>query len=238
MSESAPAADVLSAILRVLERIEKRLDARDERLDVVNGSSKPSRTIRHTNSTSEIDLTKLEEVDTQVKYSRDTHDEDPRNPSLDGSAAWHKSETLEAAYSDLDFSYHEPHHNEGFRRLLEAYIGDCCMLPDDKRLPLRLGNRLINWTPAPWSSETTIVPTQRATLVRDLERLQQFDRDLRARPGNDFLIIDYNSRNHCRLYRVGNEAVGSELKVSLDEPSHNQWSRLMYATIFLRVELR
>ena len=60
-----------------------------------------------------------------------------------------------------------------------------------------------------------------------LERLRHFDADLRARPGNDFMIIDYNARGNCRLYRVGEQAAGSELKVSLGEPSHHQWSRLM-----------
>ena len=232
MTESAPASDVLSAILRVLERIEERLDGQEQRLNLVNGSSKRSQSITRTSSTSEVDRTELEEVDTNLKYSPDTHVEYPRSPSPDELAAWHKSEAHEAPYSDLGSSYHEPSHNDGWKELLEAYIGDCWKLPDDKRLPLHFGNRLVNWTRAAWSSENTILATKRATLLRDLERLQQFDRDLRARPGNDFLIIDYDSRSNCRLYRVGNRAVGSEPKVSRVEPSHHQWSRLMYATMF------
>ena len=231
MAESAPAADVLSAILGVLERIEERLVGQEQRLNLANGSSKPSQSIRRTSSVSEVDLTELEEADTHVKYSSETHVEYPPSSSPDELTAWHKSETHEAPYSDLGFTYHESNHNDGFRGLLEPYIGDCWMLPDDKRLPLHLGIQLIK----SWSSETTLLATQRASLVRNLERLQQFDKDLRARPGNDFLIIDYDSRSNCRLYRVGNRAVRSELKVARGEPSHQQWSRLMYAPKFLYI---
>ena len=233
MTESAPAADVLSAILRVLERIEGRLDAQEQRLNLVNGSSKPGQSIRRTSSTSKVDPTESREVDTHVQYLRDAHVEYPPSPSPEALAAWHKSEKHEESYNDPGFNYNEPDYNCEFRELLEAYIGDCWKLPDDKRLPLHLGNRLINWTHAAWSSTITVPATRRATLVRDLERLQQFDRDLRARPGNDFLIIDYDNRNNCRLYRVGNKAVGADPKVSLDEPSHHQWSRLMYVTTSL-----
>ena len=233
MTESAPAADVLSAILSVLERIEKRLDAQEQRLNGVNASSKPSQSTRRTCPTSEVDLAELAEVDTLDEYPRDTRVDYPPSLAPGELAVWHKSEKQEVPYSDLGFSYHEPSHIDSFKELLEAYIGDCWKLPDDKRLPLHFGKRLIDWTDAARSSETTVLATKRATLVRDLERLQQFDKDLRARPGNDFLIIDYDSRSNCRLYRVGNRAVGSELKVSLGGPSHHQWSRLMYATAFL-----
>ena len=234
MTESAPPAHLLSAILSVLERIEERLDAQEQRLNAANASSKPSQSIRCRSPSSEVDLTELAEVDIHVETPRGAHVEYPPSLAPGESAVWHKSEDQEVPYSDLGFSYHEHSNNDdSFRGLLEAYVGDCWKLPGDKRLPLHFGNGLIDWTQAPRSLQTTIPATNRAILIRDLERLQQFDKDLRARPGNDFLIIDYDSRTNCRLYRIGNKAVGSEPKVSLGEPSHHQWSRLMYAHISL-----
>ena len=234
MTESAPAADLLSAILSVLERIEERIDAQEQRLNVVNASSKSSQSIRCRSPTSEVDLTELAEVDRHLEAPRRARVEYPPSLAPGESAVWDKSEDQEVPYSDLGFSYHEhSHDDDSFKGLLETYVGDCWKLPGDRRLPLHFGNRLIDWTHAARSLETTMPALHRATLVRDLERLQQFDKDRRARPGNDFLIIDYDSRTNCRLYRIGSRAVGSEPKVSLGEPSHHQWSRLMYAHISL-----
>ena len=152
----------------------------------------------------------------------------PQSQSFNESADLHRIERCKVPYSDLGFSNHEPDHGDEFKSLLEAYIGDCWKLPDDKRLPLNFANRLIDWTHATWDPKSTVSAAKQAKIVQDLERLRRFDTDLRAQPGNDFCIIDYNAKGDCRLYRVGEKAAGSELKVSLGEPSHHQWSRLMY----------
>ena len=217
MTEPAPAAEVLSAILKVLERIEERLDGQEQRFNAVNDASRSTQSNTIMSQASEVDLTDLTDVN--------EHGEDPQGRSLQDSVLWHGPEKPEVPYSDLGFSCHEPNHNDGFRRLLETYIGDCWKLPED--------NRLIDWTHAAWSPKSTASATRQAAVVQDLERLRRFDIDLRAQPGNDFMIIDYNSIGNCRLYRVGDKAAGSELKGALGEPSHHQWSRLMYVP-FLR----
>ena len=215
MTDPAPAAALLSAILNVLERIEQKLDRQEQRLNAINDAPRTPGSNATTSSGGEVDLADLTEVNEQDGDTQDT---------------WqpHVPEKLEVPYSDLGFSCHEPNNNDGFRKLLETQIGDCWKLPDDKRLPLNFSNRFIDWTNVTWSPRSTASATQQAAIVKNLERLRRFDADLRAQPGNDFMIIDYNARGNCRLYRIGEEAAGSELKVSLGEPSHHQWSRLMY----------
>ena len=217
MADPPPAANLLSAILNVLERIEQKLDRQEQRLNAIDDAPRTPQSSAFTDPGSEIDLTDLTEVNER---------EDPRS-------IWQSQgpEKLEVPYSDLGFSCHEPNNNDGFRRLLETYIGDCWKLPDDKRLPLNFSNRFIDWTNVAWSPRSTASATQQAAIEAGLERLHRFDADLRAQPGNDFMIIDYDARGNCRLYRVGEQAAGSELKVSLGEPSHHQWSRLMYARL-------
>ena len=220
MTEPAPAAEVLSAILKVLQRIEERLDGQEQRFNALND---PSRSTQHTTFTSQ-----ASELDFTDPAEASENEQEPQGPSIRNLVGWQGPEKLEVPYSDLGFSYHEPNHNDSFKRLLETHIGDCWKLPDDKRLPLNFSNRLIDWTHATWSPDSTLSATKQAAIVQGLEQLRRFDNDLRAEPGNDFVIIDYSSRGNCRLYRVGDKAAGSELKVSLSEPSHHQWSRLMY----------
>lgn len=220
MAEPVLAADVLSAILKVLERIEERLDKQEQRFDVVSDAPHRPRQSTILSSASEVDLAELAEADEEPAY--------PPSISSREADGWRRLEKPEVLYSDLGFSRHEPDHNKSFETLLETYIGDCWKLPEDKRLPLNFSNRLIDWTHDAWDPISTVSASQRESVVQGLEQLRRFDTDLRAHPGNDFFIIDYDSRSSCRLYRVGDKAVGPELKVSLREPSHHQWSRLMY----------
>lgn len=220
MTESAPAADVLSAILKVLERIEEKLEGQEQRFNAISDISKPIPETRSRSRTSEVDLTELAEIDERPNYQRGSSPQEPVH--------WRGLEKSEVPYSDLGFSYHEPNYNGAFKKLLETYIGDCWKLPDDKRLPLNFANRCIDWTHSAWNPKLTMTATHQDAIVRGLEQLRRFDKDLRACPGNDFFIIDYDSRSNCRLYRVGDKGVGPELKVSLGEPSHHQWSRLMW----------
>ena len=71
-------------------------------------------------------------------------------------------------------------------------------------------------------------PTCRQPFERDLEFLCQFDLDLRAYPGNDFLVVDFDAVDATRLYRLGEKAFGSELQVEAQGSKSAPWSRLMY----------
>ena len=71
-----------------------------------------------------------------------------RGFSLKEAVEFHDPQKPEVPYSDLGFSFQEPHFHEAFKRSLEKYIGDCWKLPNDKRLPLNFSNSLIDWTHA------------------------------------------------------------------------------------------
>ncbi|KAL8991098.1 MAG: hypothetical protein Q9177_000409 [Variospora cf. flavescens] len=106
--------------------------------------------------------------------------------------------------------------------LLKLYMGDCAAMPDDGRLPLNLG----------WRSYFVESPSDRIDYnhaeARRLEALRAFDAEFRAQPGNDFLVVDFDTSNNSRIYRVGQEVVGDELMVSSESPRDAPWSRLMY----------
>ncbi|KAF7507827.1 hypothetical protein GJ744_009991 [Endocarpon pusillum] len=57
--------------------------------------------------------------------------------------------------------------------------------------------------------------------------LRGFDKKVRALPGNDFLIIDYDQRDFARMYRVGERAIGAELGTGPEKSSVAPWSRLI-----------
>ncbi|KAI4181157.1 MAG: hypothetical protein LQ348_005067 [Seirophora lacunosa] len=112
--------------------------------------------------------------------------------------------------------------DEDHSALLKKYIGDCAAMPDDGRLPLNLGWRIYG---VEYPSERRIDYKHAAT--RRLEALRAFDAELRAQPGNDFLVVDFDTSNNSRIYRVGQEVIGDELLVSSESPRDAPWSRLI-----------
>ena len=215
MADTRPPSDVFGSILRVLERIEERLEGQEHRLNAFERLTKPSRSTRDTDSTSEVDLTDILQIDRSSSPI----------PSTADSSVWPVGEKLEVPYSDVGFDCQTPSQNGDLQNMLESYLGDCWKLPDDKRLPLNLANRVVDWTSG---SKVATSSVRREGVKKGLSRLRQFDMDHRAHAGNDFFIIDYNPKNTSRLYRLGEKALGSELRVSPGEASHQQWSRLMY----------
>lgn len=112
--------------------------------------------------------------------------------------------------------------DESHLGLLEKYLGHCANMPDDGRLSLSFG-----WTVnlvAPEISRLGDILTE----AQRLDALCAFDADLRAQSGNDFLVVDFDTSNNSRIYRVGQEAIGGELMVSSESPRDAPWSRLMY----------
>jgi len=218
MPDSAPMSDVFTSILRVLERIEDKLDGQEQRLDKFEDTARGSRSARAGDPISEVDLADLPELNEYA--SPET--------SIADFAIGHPNEKADVPYSDVDFTFQETGQNEELKKLLESYLGDCWKLPDDTRLPLNLVNRAVDWTHAARDPQIVMSSMRKDSFRKGLERLKGFDIDHRSQLGNDFFIIDYCPKNTSRLYRIGEKAVGSELRVSLGEPSHHQWSRLMY----------
>lgn len=223
MADARPPSDVFGSILKVLERIEERLEGQEHRLNAFERLTKPSRSTRDTDSTGEVDLTDLVPIDRSSS---------PK-PSIADSVVWPAGEKLEIPYSDVGFGCQFASQNEDLKNTLEATLGDCWKLPDDKRLPLNLASPSADGTSISWDSKVAMSSVAKDAVKKRLDRLRQFDNDHRAHTGNDFFIIDYNPKNNSRLYRLGEKALGSELRVSPGEASHQQWSRLMYE---MRVE--
>ncbi|KAL9596088.1 MAG: hypothetical protein Q9219_006036 [cf. Caloplaca sp. 3 TL-2023] len=111
--------------------------------------------------------------------------------------------------------------NESHLSYLEKYLGHCARMPDDGRLPLSFAWTVNQVAPGLNTLVDGFIETQR------LDALCAFDADLRAQPGNDFLLVDFDTSNNSRIYRVGQEAVGAELMVSSESPRDAPWSRLI-----------
>ncbi|KAL8727709.1 MAG: hypothetical protein Q9166_005882 [cf. Caloplaca sp. 2 TL-2023] len=111
--------------------------------------------------------------------------------------------------------------DESHLGILGNYLGQCSLMPDDGRLPLSF-----TWT-INFAAPGTPKLVDNLAEARRLDALRSFDTDLRAHPGNDFLIVDFDTHNNSRLYRVGQEAIGGELMVSSESTSEAPWSRLI-----------
>lgn len=222
MPDSAPMSDVFTSILRVLERIEYKLDGQEQRLDKFEDTAGAPRSARVGDPISEVDLADLPDLNEFASPPT----------SIADFAVGHLNEKAGVPYSDVDLTFQETAQSEQLKKLSESYLGDCWKLPDDNRLPLNLINRAGHWTHAAQDPQFGLSWIRKEAFTKALERLKGFDNDLRSQPGNDFFIIDYSPTNTSRLYRIGEKAVGSELRVSLGEPSHHQWSRLMYVMSF------
>ncbi|KAL8711184.1 MAG: hypothetical protein Q9220_004329 [cf. Caloplaca sp. 1 TL-2023] len=105
--------------------------------------------------------------------------------------------------------------------LLQQYLGHCAVTPDDGRLPLNFSWTVNAAAPGPPKLVDNLAE------IRRLEALRTFDSDLKEQRGNDFLVVDVDSSNNSRLYRVGQEAIGSELMVSAEATRDAPWSRLI-----------
>ena len=112
--------------------------------------------------------------------------------------------------------------DESHLGLLEKYLGHCADMPADGRLPLSFDWTINLIAPSISRPADILVEAQR------LDALCTFDADLRAQRGNDFLVVDFDTSNNSRLYRLGQEAIGGELMVSSESPRDAPWSRLMY----------
>lgn len=217
--------DTLHAILGVLQSIEKKLDVHERRLIALQSSPK----ISTTKSTTQEPRGTIdgENVEPNLAPYLTLKISPPSSPVT--SEDVEQSPNVKVPYTDIGFSAQELANSPSskFQVTLEHHLGDCARLPDDRRLPLNFFNGPQDWTNNTWAphydtSFNLVAATQSA-----VDHLVQFDTELRSSPGNDFLIIDYDAAHNSRLYRIGEAAIGSEIKVDLKGSSHKQWSRLM-----------
>ena len=200
--------DVLISVLRVLERIEVKLDRQEQRANGLERQTKlePDHFNPAKTSKRKIRACLLSEKPDPVPLSL------PLTIPYD---IWRLGVSKAHQTLDLDFL-----------RVIENQVGDYWKIPDDGRLPLKSFNITADSQNAEADQPKLYTRTKRQ-MEKDSREVRRFDDALRIQPGNDFLIVDHDSKNNARLYRVGANAVGSQLIVENEHSQRAPWSRIM-----------
>lgn len=195
MTEAPLPNDLLLSILRVLERVEERLEKLDKHFEHVPTLYTLESAEKRGPSQSQL------EYDDRIS-SRETQKEPIK---LQPSTRQH-SVASKVRYGDWGVE-----DSRGLKlkvedqAMLQRYLGDYWKIPNDNRL-------------------TTFKPNLKP---QSLETLRRFDSQLRIEKGNDFVVIDYDSMNNTRIYRIGEAAIGNDLMVDPTRLDNAPWSRLM-----------
>ena len=224
MADSIESDQVLRDILKVLERIEHKL----------NSHPAPSEDLEDPTSEKEQHTSQVK-VETAIPQSAE--------PSIDGIetsqcprkgtptnkdviAGTHG--TSKVPYGQWSINRVDYFFDPALSKSLARRLRDCWGMPDDDRLPLRFFKSNILQTNAPWGTPFNSYPTNRHPIHRQLDLLCHFDGRLRKEPGNDFVIIDFDESENTRIYRLGEDAIGPEFEVQSEGSSTAPWSRVMY----------
>ena len=228
MTEPIQPRDILYDILSVLQRIESKLEGHEERFKSLEYHTQ----VNHGGGTAD-------GLDGHGDTRRDTGagemfytSADKSRPSRKGTPTSvdfprETSTTFKVPYGQWSINQLDRFFNLSLSKLLETRLGDCWKMPDDNRLPLKFFKSNILKSNSPFGVPIDSFPTSRQPVERDLEFLCQFDNDLRAHPGNDFVVVDFDAADETRLYRLGDKAFGSELQVDAQGSKSAPWSRLM-----------
>ncbi|KAI4101360.1 MAG: hypothetical protein L6R37_005003 [Teloschistes peruensis] len=232
---------LLNGILQVLQRIETRLETHEARVKSVEDLIHRHHHVASTGSagTSHWTSNASDDVSSHLRtddgFTPRGHDSIPlHNRVVDAStnsimdrqavsvfsrggpkieySEWHPGRSDDPpmnAQDEVEFS------------LRTKYLGHCALLPDDGRLPLNF-HRNLNLIPG------MVGYVDALSRARMLEALRIFDTEHRTQPDNDFCVVDFDSYNNSRIYRVGEDAIGNELMVTTESTYEAPWSRLMY----------
>ncbi len=220
--------NVLCDILRVLERIEAKFDGHEERFQSLEEHNKrilTRNTETYDERTGTETSTRHVAEPPQLDFDNVEHSR-KGTPTNDASHELSKT-VLKIPYSQWSINQLDRFFSLTLSSSLRQRLGDCWGIPDDNRLPLKFFKSNILKTNAPWGTPLDSFPTARQPVERDLEFLCQFDDDLRVQPGNDFVVIDFDTLDNTRFYRLGIDAVGSELEVEPQGTQNAPWSRLV-----------
>ena len=229
MTEPARPTDVSNNILNVLQRIESWLERHEERfkslehhIQISRGGTKVDGLVSSADTASETSRA-AETLYISTDDSQPSRKGTPTNDLLPEDT----STALKIPYSQWSINRLDRFFNLSLSKLIESRLGDCWRMPDDGRLPLKFFISNILKSNSPFGAPADSFHTVRQPFERDLEFLCQFDSDLRAHPGNDFMVVDFDAADETRLYRVGDKAFGSELQVEAQGSKSAPWSRLM-----------
>lgn len=235
MSEAVSSDHVFSEILKVLQRIEVRLDGHEEQFRDLEthtkrspgrvGTEQSEDTITFVDGDVSVAQTKgppQDRVDAIWSSRKGT----PTNEDLTED-----TKALNVPYSQWGVNQLDRFFNLELSKLLTQKLGDCWGMPDDDRLPLKFFKTNILQTNAPWGAPCDSYPTIRQPVERDLEFLCHFDEQLRKQPNNDFVVVDFDQADNTRIYRLGDDAVGLELEVEPQGSQTAPWSRLVFVAL-------
>ena len=214
---------VLNGILRVLEQIEAKLDGHEARFRSLEDSTK-----RREENTGHIKAeTSILRTGEPGLDSLETPRPSRKGTPVNGDSYGDMQGPLKVPYGKWSINQLD-HFNLALSRSLAERLRDCWGMPDDNRLPMRFFRSNVLQMTAPWVPPCESYPTIRYSVERDLETLCHFDERLREQPGNDFVVVDFDESENTRIYRLGDDAVGSELEVHQQGSSTAPWSRLVY----------
>ena len=226
MTDPVGSVHVLNGILRVLERIEAKLDGHEARFKTLEDI-----TSRRVDNTGCIQaetgiLRACEPGISPFEIPRPSRKGSPVN----GDISSNTQGPLKVPYGKWGINQLDHLFNLTLSGSLAERLRDCWGMPDDNRLPLKFFRSNVLQTNAPWGPPSDSYPTIRYPVEKELETLCQFDERLRKQPGNDFVVVDFDDFENARIYRLGDDAVGPELVVQQQGSSTAPWSRLVSVT--------
>lgn len=230
MGDTSLQNTTLRQILNVLERIEGKLDGHEKRVQELEDLSERKLARRETSDSFDCrvntEAATLKANDT-VRIDLDAPQLSRKGTPTNDSTPEEAQTTLRIPYSQWSVNQLDRFFNLTLPPSLEKRLGGCWGIPDDDRLPLKFFKSDILKTNAPYGAPTDGFPTIRQPFESDLEYLCQYNDVLKEEAGNDFMIVDFDESDNTRLYRIGDEAIGSELEVEPQGTQKAPWSRLM-----------
>lgn len=242
MTESQQLNGILFEILKVLERIEEKLEKQDQhfehrkivtttRTDEKNAPALVGQEFQRfpANETGKLHVKNESRQNNREPGSRSDISNEIRLPEIIDAIPRQDVEVSKICYSKWNLNIQNRDLNEVVKDILEKYTGDYWKIPNDNRLPLKLFKTSIEDMEHHGESQSMLYNgIQAQKLQRKMELLKQFNADLTRHKGNDFLVVDFDSTNKTRLYGPGKKAVGAELMVNPDDSiGQAPWSRLM-----------
>ena len=244
MTDNLDGKDVLYNILRVLERIETKLDGHEQRFRQFEEVARTPKTSQKKNEYNETtdrlagsilssNLLGLSRSNT-AGIERDAIQETRYVPKI-SYGGWSIDQFIRSLPQDVYNEWGTSHtHLDRFYSLttlsaeLERRLGSCWNMPDDGRLPLKFFKSNVLKTNMSGGGPTIESFSKlKLRMERELNALCQFDETMRKQPGNDFVVVDFDPSNNSRMYRLGQTAIGPELMVDGRDSEHAPWSRIM-----------
>ena len=206
--EVQPSSDILTTILRVLERIEVKLEKQEQ--GVENLETQTTEEFNH--------VYPIKKVDCRSGARSLSEQFAPVDLSWPATVP----------YSFWQLGHPKPHRTLDleFLKVIESQVGDYWKIPEDGRLPLK---SFVITTDGQSDGEdrSASYSRKKRQIEKDSREVREFDDALRIQLGNDFLIVDHDLKNNTRLYRVGAKAIGSQLRVEYGHSKQAPWSRMM-----------